>query len=272
MSQGRDAVDSPARQSEGTRARSGLEKRVALDDVSGLQQRLSETTARRIKELAQSINAGHTNAKTLQAAWETIFSSVPPQPDASDVHALVQWVLREAYPGRDETLQRVSSQVKTNSRAQKAIRVHLDALRRVYAESLRYCEQRGWPAEQLDDAARAELGRHLSQTCETALGALRQQPQLSGEALEVGDSPRSVAVGFSQDGTPALQPSALPALIEHWEAVHADITDRAQRANVHLEQLLHEQQQALQALSTLSTTLYETAMAAARQRSARPRD
>jgi hypothetical protein len=143
----------------------------------------------------------------------------------TEVSAIVQWVLREAYLETNSDLARYADKVRHFNQQKSAIREQLSELR----------------------GATSKAGKG-----KTSVKTVKLLPHAKGKAAF-----QLVTVQASK--------SELDALIKKFEEDLSSVGDDAQLANIDLQNQLQKQQQLIQMLSNISKTLHDTAMAVIRK-------
>ena len=170
---------------------------------------------------------------------------------ATDIGALIQMVMREAYRQNQEDLRLFADKVRQVNKQKKAMREYLARLRGFRAEALRRAREAKIDPCNLDEEAEAALARLFDE-----LAIHREAPDeetaLIGYELCIPE--RVPPAGTASFGD-------LDAALTAFEGKLQSIGDDAQLANLDLQMALQKVQQAIQTLSSISKVQHDTVMA-----------
>ncbi|OGR13138.1 MAG: hypothetical protein A2341_08555 [Deltaproteobacteria bacterium RIFOXYB12_FULL_58_9] len=190
------------------------------------------------------------NTSDLQGRWAE-FISKQNLGGATDVNALVQMVLREAYMENTKDLHFYAQKVRYYNQMKKNIREELTAARKFLSNY----------AGQESDAA-VNWNNYANSTGGKGPVAFSSTPNMDTGTPTPAD-PTGTQVGGT-DGL-ASNKDGLEGYIQKLEEQLNSVGDDAQLANVDLQNMLQKQQQTLQMMSNISKMLHDTAMAIIRK-------
>ncbi len=196
--------------------------------ISAAQERtvtrlLNASQMRELNIIAGRLAEGQ-SYRQIEAQWKGLASQL--RGSYTDVVALVQFALCEAYQGANAHLFYYAEKVKFFNELKKAIREEISRLR-VFKSSL----ERG--DRQVDFRPTMSVWQRLTSNY------------------------RPPAVIRATD--------PLDAILSKWEEELKKINDDAQLANVDMQNMLQKQQQTMQMMSNISKMLHDTAMAVIRK-------
>ncbi|MBI5510357.1 MAG: hypothetical protein HY903_16500 [Deltaproteobacteria bacterium] len=243
-------------QSLGVRA-SDLPSFVTNMEQSGVVSGLTANELAELKSLAASVagmasSGGGSLASSssgmagVQARWGE-FIAQKNVGSATDVNALVEFVLRESYMETNKDLAFYAQKVRFYNELKKQIRDELT-------------KAREFLATMAGSAAETAVDWSTYQNSNGTTGALAfsDTPVLDENGTPVPAAPTA-------DGSLAANKEGVETYIKNLEEKLNSVGDDAQLANVDLQNMLQKQQQTLQMMSNISKMLHDTALAIIRK-------
>ena len=188
---------------------------------ANLPPRLNPAQVAALNQIGQSARRG--DQAMLRQRWGAFAAGLPMETTPSDVNALVQWVLREAYQQQMEDLRSYADKVKYFNEIKKQIREEIGN-----ARSMR-------------SAAKAQGS--------VTMQVVTKWPEYRTGAL----FPPTIT---RQKQT--LTASQLDRYIETCESMLRSLSDDAQLANIDLQNNLQKQQQVVQMIANIAKLLNDT--------------
>jgi len=168
----------------------------------------------------------------------------------TDVSALIQHVLREAYLESTEILRDYAERVRDMNRRKKAVREYLAALRECMANVL---------------STACERGVDLCRGNKNDLAMTAKVFEEHTHAYKVGEVEYELCIPNRVPPVAVKSIALLENEIARWNDRLATMGDDAQLANIDLQNALQKQQQTLQMMSNISKMLHDSAMAVIRK-------
>ncbi len=170
----------------------------------------------------------------LQDRWSAFVSDMKIKGGATDVNALVQWVLRDSYQETTKDLYFYAEKVKFYNNIKKDIRAELQRARDVWVDY---------------------AGKDETTALSTPFKATPPATEFTGATEGTATQPHD-------DCTTKAE---LETYIQEMEESLSSVGDDAQLANVDLQNMLQKQQQTMQMMSNIAKMLHDTAMAIIRK-------